>query len=156
MQCSKFRLCQNQERSVSHCGGVGFSAKGRQVHVSNGWWESFRKRHPILTLRGAEKLSYARLVATNPHIISSYFDLLEQTLSEYNLFSSPSRIYNCDETGLPLQHTPPRVIGIKGQKHPRSVTTGCKKNITVLACCSASGNVLPPQVIFRRKVWTLH
>ena len=83
-------------------------------------------------------------------IISSYFDLLEQTLSEYDLFSSPSRIYNCDKTGLPLEHTPPRVIGIKGQKHPRSVTTGCKKNITVLACCSASGNVLPPQVIFRR------
>lgn len=42
------------------------SAKGKEIHVSNGWWESFRRRHPILTLRSAEKLSYARLVATNP------------------------------------------------------------------------------------------
>ncbi len=48
------------------------SAKGRQaVHVSNDWWESFRRRHPILSLRGAEKLLYARLVATNPHTLWS-------------------------------------------------------------------------------------
>ena len=127
------------------------SAKGKEVHVSNGWWESFRRRHPILTLSSAEKLSYARLVATNPHILSSYFDLLEQTLTEYDLFTSPARIFNCDETGLPFEHTPPHVIGIKGQKHPRAVTTGSKKNITVLACCSASGSVLPPLVIYRRK-----
>ena len=67
------------------------------------------------------------------------------------IFQSPPRILNCDETGLPLEHTPPHVVGIKGQKHPRSVTTGTKKNITVMACCSASGNFLPPFVIFRRK-----
>ncbi len=152
MQCSKFRLCQNQERSVSHIVEELVSVKGRQVHVSNGWWESVRKRHPILTLRGTEKLSYAQLVATNPHINSSYFDLLEQTLSNYDLFSSRSRIYNCDEAGLPLEHTPPRVIGIKGQKHPWSVTTGCKKNINncagLLKClrkCSTSTGYLPTE-----------
>lgn len=30
--------------------------KGREVSISNGWWEAFRKRHPCLTLRTAEKL----------------------------------------------------------------------------------------------------
>ena len=125
--------------------------KGKEVHVSNGWWESFRKRHPILALRGAEKILYARLAATTPQIISSYFDLLEQTLSEYDLFSSPAQIFNCDETGLPLGHTPPSVVGIKGQKHPRAVTSGSKKNVTVMACCSATGFFIPPLIIFRRK-----
>ena len=124
------------------------AAKGKEVHVSNGWWESFHKRHPILSLRSAEKVSYARLVATDPQIISS---LLEQTLSEYNLFESPAQIFNCDETGIPLEHTPPSVIGIKGQKHPRSLTTGNKRNITVMACCNATGFFIPPLVIFRRK-----
>ena len=91
------------------------AGKGKEVHVSNGWWESFRKRHPIVALRSAKKLSYARLAATDPQIISSYFDLLEQTLTEYNLFDSPAQIFNCDETGLPLEHTPPCVVSIKGQ-----------------------------------------
>ena len=26
------------------------ASKGRQVHVSNGWWEAFKQRHPYLTL----------------------------------------------------------------------------------------------------------
>ena len=37
------------------------AGKGKEMHVSNGWWESFRKRHPIVALQSAEKLSYARL-----------------------------------------------------------------------------------------------
>ena len=46
------------------------AGKGKEVHVLNGWWESFCKRHPIVALRTAEKL--ARLAATDPQIISSY------------------------------------------------------------------------------------
>lgn len=84
-------------------------------------------------------------------MISRYFDLLEQTLADNGLMESPSLIFNCDETGLPLDHTPSRVVGVKGQKHPRCVTSDKKKQITVLACSSASGNVIPPLVIFGRK-----
>ncbi len=121
------------------------------IQISNGWWESYKRRHPNLTIRSAEKFSYARLIATDPLIIESYFDLLYRTLDEYHLFDSPAQIFNCDETGMPLDHTPPKVIGAKGQKHPRAVTTGNRKQITVLACCSAAGNFIPPLVIFRRK-----
>ena len=31
------------------------ASKGNPKHVSNGWWESFLRRHPELTLRKAEK-----------------------------------------------------------------------------------------------------
>ena len=55
--------------------------KGKEVHVSNGWWESFRKRHPILALRSAEKLSYARLAATDPQIIHTCPVLPQDVLS---------------------------------------------------------------------------
>ena len=50
-----------------------------------------------------------------------------------------------------LDHIPPKVIAIKGQKHSRAVTTGNRKQISVLACCNAAGNFIPPLVIFRRK-----
>lgn len=56
------------------------ASKGKQVIISNGWWESFKKRHPELTLRTAEKLSYSRLVVTDQNIMNNYFDLLERTL----------------------------------------------------------------------------
>ncbi|XP_019852802.1 PREDICTED: uncharacterized protein LOC109582507 isoform X4 [Amphimedon queenslandica] len=124
------------------------SYKGRRVTLSNGWWVSFKQRYPSITLRTVEKLSYCRLIATDECVMSRYFDLLEETLQENDLLEKPSQIFNCDETGLCLDHNPSKVVGIKGQKHPRAVTSGRKKQITVLACANAAGNCLPPLVIF--------
>ena len=124
--------------------------KGRNVSVSHGWWESFSKRHPNITLRTASPLSYARIVGSNPNIIGRYFDLLECTLQENELHDKPSQIFNLDETGMPLQPTPPRVVAERGMKNPSAPVSGDRSQITVLACCSASGYVLPPFVIFDR------
>ena len=52
---------------------------------------------------------------------------------------------------MPLDPAPPKVIARKGQKHTQSITTGNKTQITVLSCCSASGHVLPPMIVFDRK-----
>lgn len=98
-----------------------------------------------------EKLSYARTVATDPIVINHYFDLLVKSLYENDLLECPSQIFNCDETGLPLEHTPSSVIGIRGQKHPWALTSGDKKQITVLGCVNAAGNAIPPLVIHARK-----
>ena len=128
-----------------------FWQRNSSITVSNGWWESFKQRHSTLTLRTAENLAYSRLVAGNPVIINHYFDLLQQTLVDNDLIDSPSRIFNCDETGLPLDHSPKSVVTLKGQKHARVLTSGQKKQITVLACGNAAGYVIPPLVIFSRK-----
>ena len=60
------------EEFLAGCASVGFARswqqvmelvqevvnrKGRDVRVSHGWWESFRHRHPTLTLRTASPLS---------------------------------------------------------------------------------------------------
>ena len=128
------------------------SSKGTPVHVSNGWWESFKQRHPQLTLRRVEKLSYARFVASNPVILNHYFDLLEKTLQDNELVDSPSQVFNCDETGLPLlQCNPSSVIGVKGQKHPQALTAETKEYVTVLGCINAAGYAIPPLVIFAGK-----
>ena len=126
------------------------SSKGKANSVSSGWWESFIKRHLQLCIRKAEKVTYARLKATDPIVMDNYFDLLERTLEEYDLFDEPSRIFNCDETGISYQHSPPSVVAVKGQHHPR-VVTGNKRHVTVLACANASGYYLPPLVIMKRK-----
>jgi hypothetical protein len=119
--------------------------------VTPGWWNSFKKRHPLLTLRSGSKLSHRRALASSPETINSYFDILEETIQKNNLQNSPMFIYNCDETGFPLEHKPCKVIGVRGQRDLPSITSGDKTQITVLSACSASGNLLPPMIIFDRK-----
>ena len=126
------------------------SSKGKTKSVSSGWWESFVKRHSQLCIRKAEKVTYARLQATDPLVLNSYFDILEKTLEEYDLFEDPSRVFNCDEAGISYQHSPPSVVAVKGQHHPR-VVTGSKRHVTVLACANASGYYLPPLGVMKRK-----
>ena len=56
-----------------------------------------------------------------------------------------------DETGMPLDPAPPKVITRKEQKHTQPITTGNKTQITVLSCCSANGYVMPPMIVSDQK-----
>ena len=121
-------------------------SKGRHdVRVSHGWWESFHRRHPNISIRKASPLSYARVVGSNPAILANYFDLLEQTLIENELNNKPAQIFNLDETGMPLDPSPPAG---RGSKNPLAPASGDRSQITVLACCSAADYSLPPFLIF--------
>jgi len=88
-------------------------------------------------------------------VIDRYYHLLEETLAENGLLDRPLQVFNCHETGLPLDHTPSSVVAVKGQKHAHALTAGNKKQITVLACSNAAGYMLAPLVIFGRKVLNL-
>ena len=43
--------------------------KGMCVRVTSGWWVSFRKRHPELTLRLAEPLATVRLACVSKEVV---------------------------------------------------------------------------------------
>ena len=152
-------------RFLIRCASVGFpktrsnviaivqrvcDRKGVKVTVTHGWYESFTKRHSELVLR-IPKLSVARAKATDPEVISSYFDMLEKVLVEYDLLDTPAHIFNVDETGMPLDHHPPKVVCKKGMKNPSCITSGKKTQITVVACVSAAGYCIPPMVIWNGK-----
>ena len=68
--------------------------KGIEKFVSNGWWESFRHRHPEVTLRSAEKHSNARRAASNYQVLTKYFDELEETLRNNGLIDNPTLLFN--------------------------------------------------------------
>ena len=126
--------------------------RGPDTSITPGWWYSFKGRHPELTIRTAEKLTYARAVAQDQSVLDHYFDLLEQTMLANELISFSSRIFNVDESGFQLQAHKSSIVAEKGSKHPTTVTTGDKAQITVIACVNASGAKLPSLVIFDRKV----
>lgn len=74
--------------------------------------------------------------------VDQCFDLLENVLTNNAL--KAGRIFNLDESGIPLQH-PDRRTAVKEQKHVNVVSSGDKAHITILACVSASGYIyLPP------------
>ena len=77
------------------CSSIGFAKPHKQilaiiqsvvhqkainVTVTNGWWDSFRKKHPSLSLRNPEQLSHVRAVCTSPEAFDHYFDILEEIL----------------------------------------------------------------------------
>ena len=124
---------------------------GPEIEITKGWWDRFRQRHPEVSLRQAEPLSYARAAANNPDVFEKYFDLLHETIEANGLTHRPGQMFNCDETGMPLCHKPPKVVAGVGQRHPYAVTSGDRSQITIMACGSASGYSIPPMVIFDRK-----
>ena len=73
--------------------------KGVQCSVTNGWWNKFICRHPLLVSRTPATLSVSRARASTKECIDSYFDLLK-TLQETGLANYPALYFNMDETGF--------------------------------------------------------
>ena len=92
-------------------------------------------------------------MATDNNAIQKYFDILEDTFKENSLFNNPTRTFNCNETGLPLNPKPLKVVSGRGAKNVSQITGEGKYQSTVLACTSATGVPLPPFVIFDRKIF---
>ena len=114
-----------------------------------GWWVRFKERHPQLSLRTADPLSMSRANSLSQATIDAYYNLLEETLKENQLLDRESRIYNMDETGMPLSHKQPKHVAERGARKVHGRASGDKSQITIVACANAAGSILPPMVIFK-------
>ena len=73
-------------------------------------------------------------------------------MTENKLLDRPENIFNVDETGITMEHSPAKVVCAKGLT-PQSITSSRGKNLTIIACGSAAGTQLPPFYIFPGKRW---
>ena len=89
--------------------------------------------------------------AINAENIREYYALLREVFDEFDFEHHPERIYNMDETGVPLDPRPPKVVTRKGQKKVRYRSSGNKSQITVIGCANATGQPIPPFIIFAAK-----
>jgi len=89
--------------------------------------------------------------------LNNYFDVLRSIFDEFDFDSHPEVIYNMDETGVPLELQPPKVIAKRGQK---SLLPNIKEKqqITVIGCGSVTDQCVSPFIIFAAKrinhLWT--
>ena len=68
----------------------------------------------------------------------------------------PALILNLDQTGTKLVPTSEWTMAVEGSKQVSVVGLEDKREITVVLCCSLSGDLLPPQVIYIGKTSQCH
>lgn len=95
------------------------------------------QRQSYLSLQKGDATAIARMDAITIEAINQYFDLLKDVLEKNNLEKSLGQIYNVDESGLSLEHRPPKVVTLKGQKKVKCCTSGDKSQITVVGYINA-------------------
>ncbi|XP_069131674.1 tigger transposable element-derived protein 1-like [Argopecten irradians] len=115
------------------------------------WWNGLKARHPDLTLRKPEPLGTVRARMLNSSVVDNYFHTLSEVVAKLNLQNAPERIWNADETGKQLTHTPVRVIAAKGSKSVVGRTANDRTNITIMATVNAKGDAMPPMIIVKGK-----
>ena len=86
-----FTIVQKSERKNPFRGGK----TGRAL------FQGFRRRHPQLSLRAPQLLSYCRAISCNQATVDD---------CRLNLITKPMLIYNCDETGISIVYKPGKVV----------------------------------------------
>lgn len=56
-----------------------------------------------------------------------------------------------DESGFPLDPKPLKTVSCRGSKNPYQVSSGTKTQVLIAACVSATGQSLPPFIIWEGK-----
>lgn len=114
------------------------------------FYYDFMQRHPDLSLRTPESTSMMRAVCFNKPQVDLFYDNIWKLMEKYTFL--PSKIYNCDETGVSCVHRHQKVLAPKAVRQVGKLTSAERgKNITVLFCMSANGHFIPPFFVFPRQ-----
>lgn len=157
MQAKGFPLTLNDVRKIAYDFAEQLKLKHRFNKESEkagyDWLQMFLSRNTDITLRKSEGVSLARANAMNRLEVNNYFKLLESVFMQDNKeVFTPNCIFNMDESGLQLNSRPGHVLAKKGSKAVSTVTSTEKgETITIIACCNAEGNFLPPACIMKGK-----
>ncbi|CAH1973322.1 unnamed protein product [Acanthoscelides obtectus] len=120
-------------------------------------WLTLFKRRNRFSSRRPEPCSLARATAFNRNNVNNFYNNLEDLIKRNSAFANGTRIFNLDETSTTTVQKPQKVIAPLGRKCIEKVTSG-ERGTLVTTCCivSASGNALPPVMIFPRKKFKDH
>ncbi|KAL8568889.1 hypothetical protein ACOMHN_061465 [Nucella lapillus] len=115
------------------------------------WISLFMKRHRDVSFRTPQALGAQRAVVTVDKITDWFKLAYDEITAAGGVLDDPSRIFNCDETGFQLGGGGFTQIIASKNERVYQVTSDTHTQITVLACVSASGEVLDPLIIFPGK-----
>lgn len=116
------------------------------------WLRNFLKRNPEISIRKAQILNPARAQKLNKSIVTKHFETVKKIYDELDITNHPERLYNTDEKGCRLTlHHQQQILAAKGSKRVHFVAQEHAENVTIAMCVNATGNSVPPMVIFKGK-----
>ncbi|XP_023247710.1 uncharacterized protein LOC111643754 [Copidosoma floridanum] len=129
---SKFELIQTVKNI---CVNLGKPNPFTDNTPGRKWFNLFMKRHPKIVTRVSETVTLNKANVTE----------------EKNLLDiEADRIFNTDETGVPLNSHPLTVLAPKGCKNVyKVVDNNEKENVSVLITANAVGELAPPFILFK-------
>ncbi|KAE8956562.1 hypothetical protein PR001_g31691, partial [Phytophthora rubi] len=116
--------------------------------VGEGWYRRFKELFPVLTGRTAQALSLKRNCIV-PADLTMIFNTLAKLVIELKL--DGSRVFNMDETAFQKQLKSKKVVAVKGSSNVWSTEPTANFHLTIVACGSAAGFVVPPAFILPGK-----
>lgn len=136
------------------------------------WLHGFLKRAPDISIRRAENCSLSRMTAFNINNVRIFFENLRGILERCilmiilrmfflisvflyrnpEIYADGTRIYNLDETATTTVQKSSKIVAAKGSKQVCKASSS-ERGVLVTTCCtiSASGNHMPPVMVFPRK-----
>ena len=142
IKCSKMgydKTRQDVMKLFDSCLAKKEDLKRKSTKLSNGWWFRFLQRWPQLSLRKGDSFAVVREDASSYDVFKNYFALLESVLTEHGLKDKPSQVYNCDESGMPLQHKIPKILSVKGTTSSKLRKQNPDHNSRLCQCNRANG-----------------
>lgn len=130
-----------------------FGSAVAQQEVSDSWVDRFRHRHPDeLTTKWDTGIDRERHLADSKHKYELYFNLLHSKIEEHGI--EERNTYNMDEKGFFVGVADRRkrifskAVWEAGER-TQAMRDGNREWITLLACVCASGEALPPALIYQ-------
>ena len=124
---------------------------------SSDWARSFLKRHATeICQRLCQNIKRVR-AAVSADEVKKYFENLQISLTnEDGSMVEATNILNYDETNLTDDPGIKRCIFRRGVKYPERIQDSTKVSTSITFCGSASGQVLPPYVVYKSEhLWDL-
>ncbi|CAC5415213.1 unnamed protein product [Mytilus coruscus] len=124
-----------------------------QKPPSKKWCQKFLKKHK-LSLRTPNSLQRSRVAVSSQETIDEYFKLLDSTINKLDLQDKPSQIWNADEAGFGKEtdQIKQKIISPTGTKNLYRQQMTDYEHITLLACASAAGGLMPNMLIFTKSL----
>ena len=94
---------------------TGYTHPVKDGKAGRGWFDGFKARHPKLSFRTPQSLSFARAVSANEYLVSDFFSKLGSIYGRLNLITKPMQVYNADETGVSIVHKMGKVLAHLGR-----------------------------------------
>ena len=137
---------------LSHLNPSSLQEHGGHINIGVKWAESFLKRRSYVKRKATKA---ARKVPHNfDDLKAAFLQRIRDEIEQHAI--PPSLVINWDQTGSKLIPVSQWTLAKQGSRQVPVIGKDDKREITVLLAVSASGTLLPPQVIYAGKTQGCH